>query len=139
MEVVSQQGEEIIKTALHCLLRDAVTLKSRGDKIAGAGTFCAAFLTHRITATRSRRGAGPPASLTGGLGESDVDPWGPRGWGRWVTKETRLGLEKTQPGDFQRRWAAVKGRKWLLRVGGAQRPGAASPFQPCVSSRRVRE
>lgn len=34
MEVVSQQGKEIIKTALRCLLREAVTLKWRGDKIA---------------------------------------------------------------------------------------------------------
>lgn len=45
MEVVSQQGKEIIKTVLRCLLRDAVTLKNRIEEIAEAGTFYAAFIT----------------------------------------------------------------------------------------------
>lgn len=44
MEEVTQQGKEIIKTALQRLLREAVTLKIHADKIAEAGIFCAASL-----------------------------------------------------------------------------------------------
>lgn len=46
MEVVSQQGQEIIKTVLRHLLWDAVTLKSHTDKLSGARTFHAALVTH---------------------------------------------------------------------------------------------
>lgn len=51
MEVASQQGKEIIKTALLCLLRDAVTLKSHSDKTSGLERSVPPFLdTHETGA-----------------------------------------------------------------------------------------
>ena len=80
MEEVTQQGKEIIKTALRRLLREAVTLKIHIDKIAEAGTFCAAFIT-RVD-PRCQGGGGPStcrARSWAWLG--DANSWGLAGVG----------------------------------------------------------
>lgn len=80
MEEVTQQGKEIIKTALQRLLREAVTLKIHVDKIAEAGTFCAAFIT-RVEPRCQGGEAPPPAVGTRGPGGAMPVPAGLRGWG----------------------------------------------------------
>ena len=80
IEEVTQQGKEIIKTALRRLLREAVTLKIHIDKIAEAGTFCAAFIT-RVD-PRCQGGGGPStcrARSWAWLG--DANSWGTAGVG----------------------------------------------------------
>lgn len=80
MEEVTQQGKEIIKTALQRLLREAVTLKIHVDKIAEAGIFCAASL-HVWSHGAREAEAPPPAVGTRGPGKAVPVPGGLRGWG----------------------------------------------------------
>lgn len=95
MAEVTQQGKEIIKTALRRLLREAVTLKIHIDKIAEAGTFCAAFITR---VDLRCQGGGGPSTCRGSSGawRGDADSWGPAGVG---VKEGRPGFGK-KPGVF---------------------------------------
>lgn len=63
MEVVSQQGKEIIKTALRCLLREAMTLKRHDDKVAQAGMYPAAFIPGGEASQRPGAGGGAATCL----------------------------------------------------------------------------
>lgn len=97
MEEVTQQGKEIIKTALRRLLREAVTLKIHIDKIAEAGTFCAAFITRVDPQCQGGRGPSTCRALSWAW-RGDADSWGPAGVGVGV-KEGRPAFGKN-PGVF---------------------------------------
>lgn len=79
MEVVSQQGTEIIKTVLQCLLRDAATLKGHTDRRTKAGTFCADFITCVGSLPAAGAAEAGPLAFTGGPGQAVPIPRGPGG------------------------------------------------------------
>ncbi|CAI9165855.1 unnamed protein product [Rangifer tarandus platyrhynchus] len=111
MEEVTQRGKEIIKTALWRLLREAVTLKIHIDKIAEAGTFCAAFITR---VDPRCQGGGGPSTCHGRswAWRGDANSWGPAGVGVGV-KEGKPTFGK-KPGVFS--------------PGGQHHPPAAGLF-----------
>lgn len=77
MEVVSQQGTEIIKTVLRCLLRDAATLKGHIDRRTKAGTVCADFITCVGSLPAARATEAGLLAFTGGSGQTLPIPGGP--------------------------------------------------------------
>lgn len=100
----SQQGKEIIKTVLLCLLRESVTLKSLIDTISGAGMFCATFLTRRATAALE---LGWPCSQ---VGSASLRAWGRGG------KEARSGFaENTGVFSPSQQLQAIKGEDTVAR------------------------
>lgn len=76
-EPFSQQGKEIMKMALRCLLRDAVTFKNQ-QKSRGWNILGRLHYTCRITVTAA--GGDPSTCLVpGGPGKGAAASWGP--WG----------------------------------------------------------
>ena len=137
MEVVTQQGKEIMKMALRCLLRDAVTFKNQ-QKSRGWNILGRLHYTRRITVTAAR---GDPSTCL-------VHRWAWQGCCCFLgalggMTEVRSGFGKKPRGSSAQvggsgLFHALEGRDWLLWGWGDRGRGSASPLQAlCVSSRRV--